>query len=354
MIYHLAQILQKYYGFFNVFNYVSVRAICAFLSSVLLSFLFGRWFIKHSEKNFRSKAREWTPKNHQLKNNTPTMGGLFIILIVLATSLSWNNLSSINVWILLSSIVGFGCIGFFDDLLKIKKDKGISARRKFLLQLLVAFCVVMAWYFLAQPDTRLCIPFFKNFMPQLSWLLIPWAMLTIIGTSNAVNLTDGLDGLAAGSLIFNFSTFSLIAYLAGNAQISKYLYIPYAGSAEISIIGAALVGSLLGFLWYNTHPAEIFMGDVGSLALGAGLAMLGLMARQELLLIISGGIFAIETLSVIIQIFSYKVRKRKFFRMAPIHHHFELLGWKETKITIRFWIISIILCVLALLTLKIR
>ncbi len=186
------------------------------------------------------------------------------------------------------------------------------------------------------------------------WLIVPWAALIIVATSNAVNLTDGLDGLATGPLIFNFSIFSMIAYLAGNVNFARYLYIPYAGSSEITIIGAILVGALLGFLWYNTYPAQIFMGDVGSLALGASLALMGIMARQELLLLISGGIFVLETLSVIIQVASFKLTGKRFFKMAPIHHHFELLGWKEIKITVRFWIISIILCLIAFLTLKIR
>ncbi|MFH1832373.1 MAG: phospho-N-acetylmuramoyl-pentapeptide-transferase [bacterium] len=354
MFYHLAQYLHKQWTFFNLFHYVSVRAMCALLTSIIFAFVFGNWFIRTSSKNFRSKVREWTPSSHQEKNNTPTMGGLFVIMVVFMTSFLWCNLSNLNVWLFLVCFVGFGAIGFVDDWLKIRHHKGIFARTKMLLQVSLATIIALAWYFLSHPDTRLCVPFVKTFMPDLWLLLIPWAVFIIVAMSNAVNLTDGLDGLATGPLIFNFGTFSLIAYLAGHMKFAKYLYIPYAGSAEIVVIGAALVGSLLGFLWYNTHPAQIFMGDVGSLAFGAALALMALMARQELLLLISGGIFVLETVSVILQVLSFRYLGKRLFRMAPIHHHFELLGWKEAKITVRFWIISIILCMIAFLTLKIR
>lgn len=354
MIYSLAHHLQSHYSFFNLFHYVSVRTSGALLSALFFSFLLGNWFIKTSQRNFRAKARPWTPDSHQNKNDTPTMGGLFILMIFLLNTVLWNNLSNPNVWIFILCMVGFGTIGFFDDWFKIKKQKGIAAKTKFFLQCGLATTVATLWYFLAHPDTSLCVPFFKNFQPDLFWLIIPWSAFIIVATSNAVNLTDGLDGLAAGPLIFNFSTFALIAYLAGHHSFARYLYIPFAGSAELAIIGATLIGTLLGFLWYNTHPAQIFMGDVGSLALGAGLALMAIMARQELLLMISGGIFVLETVSVLMQVLSFKLTGKRIFRMAPIHHHFELMGWKETKITVRFWIISIILSVLALLTLKIR
>ncbi|MFH0898183.1 MAG: phospho-N-acetylmuramoyl-pentapeptide-transferase [bacterium] len=354
MIYHLAQYLKSQWSFFNVLHYVSVRAICALLTSLIFSFLFGNWFIRTSQKKFRAQARDLTPQSHQVKNNTPTMGGLFIIMIVLLSTLLWGNLASGNLWIFLLCIVGFGSIGFLDDLLKIRYRRGICARTKFLCQVGLATIVATLWYIFSSPDTRLCIPFFKTVMPDLIWLIIPWAAFVIVATSNAVNLTDGLDGLATGPLICNFSLFAIVAYLAGHVNFARYLYIPYAGSAEIAVIGAILVGALLGFLWYNTYPAQIFMGDVGSLALGAALALMGIMARQELLLIISGGIFALETLSVIIQVASFKLTGKRIFKMAPIHHHFELMGWKEIKITVRFWIISIIVCLIAFLTLKIR
>lgn len=354
MIYHIAQALQAHYSFFNLFHYVTVRAIAALLTSLFLSFLLGNWFIKTSQKFFRSKVREWTPESHQQKNDTPTMGGLFIVSIALCTSLLWNDLTKSSVWIFMFCFISFGLIGFLDDWFKIKNRKGISARIKFWLQAGCSFAAALIWYFVMQPEGSICVPFFKNFNPYFGLFLIPWGAWIITATSNAVNLTDGLDGLATGPLISNFAAFALISYVASHKGFAAYLYIPFAGSPELAVIGGALVGVLLGFLWYNTHPAQIFMGDVGSLALGAGLAMMALMARQELLLIISGGIFVLETVSVIIQVFSFKVFGRRMFRMAPIHHHFELVGWEEPKITVRFWIISIILALFSLLTLKIR
>lgn len=354
MLYHLSIALQDYLSFFNIFRYVSVRVIAALLSSLFLSFLFGSWFIKTSQRNFRSKVREWVPGTHLKKNNTPTMGGLLILMIFIINTFLWCNLKKVNVWLFILCLAGFGLIGFLDDFKKIKFNKGISAKFKFCFQVLIALIVVGLWYFLVSPSTVLCIPFFKNFTPHLGWLLIPWGAFIIVATSNAVNLTDGLDGLAAGPLIFNYSTFSVIAYLAGHKYFAGYLYIPFTNTAELTVIGATLVGALLGFLWYNAYPAQIFMGDVGSLALGSGLALMALMVRQELLLIIAGGIFVIETLSVIVQVFSFKVFGKRVFRMAPIHHHFELLGWNEAKITIRFWIVSIVLSLITLLTLKIR
>ncbi len=354
MLYHLTQLLQTKYTFFNLFHYVSVRVIAALLTSIIFMFLFGDWFIKTSQKNFKSKVREWIPKTHLIKNNTPTMGGLFIIMAFVVNMLLWCNLTKIQNWIFLFCILSFGFIGFLDDWYKIKKDKGISAKLKFSLQIIAASIVTISWFFLTKPSTTLCVPFFKNFNPDLGYFLIPWAIFIIIGTSNAVNLTDGLDGLAAGPLMFNFTTFSVIAYLTGHKFFAQYLFLPSTGTYELPILGATLVGTLLGFLWYNTYPAQIFMGDVGSLAMGASLALMALMTRQELLLPIAGGIFVLETFSVIIQVFSFKVFGKRMFKMAPIHHHYELQGWNEAKITIRFWIISIILSLLTLLTLKIR
>jgi phospho-N-acetylmuramoyl-pentapeptide-transferase len=354
MIYHIAHHLQSSISFFNVFHYVSVRVMGALLTSLFFSFLLGNRFIALCQRNFRSNVRDWTPETHQTKNNTPTMGGLFILFIFTLNSLLWNNLLNINVWIFLICMLGFGAIGFLDDWYKIKYKKGISAKLKFRLQVSFAFAIAAAWYFLTAPDTRICIPFFKNFMPALGILLIAWAAFIMIGTSNAVNLTDGLDGLATGPLITNFTAFGIVTYLAGHKKFADYLFIPFTGSTEMTILAASLIGALLGFLWYNSYPAQIFMGDVGSLPLGAGLALLALMARQELLLIICGGIFVAETVSVILQVFTYKIWRKRIFKMAPLHHHFELLGWPEAKITVRFWIISIILSITALLTLKIR
>ncbi len=282
------------------------------------------------------------------------MGGLFILFVCLTSNLIWCDWTDKRVWFFWLCCTCFGVIGFLDDWSKILGKKGISAKKKFYMQIMSATIISALWYFFVNPDTTLCVPFLKNLHPALGFLIIPWATGIMIATSNAVNLTDGLDGLATGPLLCNFATFSIIAYLAGHAKFASYLFIPYAGTAELAIIGGAMIGALLGFLWYNAHPAQIFMGDVGSLPLGAGLALIAIMARQELLLLISGGIFLMETVSVILQVLSFKFLGRRIFRMAPIHHHFELLGWQETKIVIRFWIISIILTLCTLLTLKIR
>ncbi|KKP24214.1 MAG: Phospho-N-acetylmuramoyl-pentapeptide-transferase [candidate division TM6 bacterium GW2011_GWF2_28_16] len=354
MIYHLSLLLMSKYSFFNLFRYVSVRVIAALLTAIIFSFLFGDWFIDASKRKFKSKVREWVPDSHLTKNDTPTMGGLFILMIYVINLLLWCDLTSAITWIFSLGMLGFGLIGFLDDWAKIKKNKGISAKLKSRLQILIALAFSLAWYFFLKPDTHLCVPFFKNFNPDLGLFIIPWAVFVIVGTSNAVNLTDGLDGLAAGPLMFNFSTFAVIAYLAGHKFFAQYLYIPYVGSADLVILIATLVGALLGFLWYNTYPAQIFMGDVGALSMGAALAFVALITRQELLLLIAGGIFVLETVSVIIQVFSFKLTGKRLFKMAPIHHHYELMGWNEAKITVRFWIISIILSLLTLLTLKIR
>jgi phospho-N-acetylmuramoyl-pentapeptide-transferase len=354
MFYYLASYFKNYASFFNVVHYVSFRVMASLLTALFLSFLIGPWFIAQSHKWFRSKVREYTPESHQAKNYTPTMGGLFILLTSFITIFLWGNLERPEIWIFLLCLAGFGLIGLWDDLKKIWYRKGISERNKFCGQLIVSFIVVCLWIWLVNPPTIVCVPFFKTINPDLGLFLIPWAIFILIGASNAVNLTDGLDGLAIGSLLLNFATFSVIAYVAGHYAFAHYLHIPFTQTAEIAVIGSTLVGASLGFLWYNTYPAQIFMGDVGSLALGAGLALMALMTRQELLLVLSGGLFVVETLSVMAQVLSFKLRGKRVFKMAPIHHHFELMGWPEAKITIRFGIISVILCLVALMTLKIR
>ncbi len=353
MLFHVSNYLQHLISALNVVHYVSFRAMAALLTSLLFSFIFGQRFIAASRRLFRSKVRKWTPASHQAKNDMPTMGGIFILMVVIINSLLWCNWLKLEVWIFLGCLVGFGLIGFWDDWQKIKNQSGISARKKFSLQVLVA-AVTVFLLILNGLQTYISFPFFKWLNPELGWLFIIWGVLVLVGCSNAVNLTDGLDGLAINSLIPNFATFSLLCYLAGNYLVTGYLHIPFAGSSEIAIIGATLVGASLGFLWYNTYPAQIFMGDVGSLALGSGLALMALICKQELLLLISGGLFVIEALSVILQVFSYKLLGKRIFKMAPIHHHFELLGWQESKITVRFGIISLVLCIIALITIKIR
>lgn len=353
MIYHVSLWIKPVISWLNVIHYVSFRAITALLSSLFCSLIFGRWFIHTSRRYFRSQARQWTPDRHQEKNNMPTMGGIFIISVVVINTLLWCNLAHPTIWIFLATFVSFGTIGLIDDLQKIHKKHGISASTKFFLQVSVAGSAALA-LLLSGFSTQLCVPFIKWFRPDIGWWYVPWIIFLLVGCSNAVNLTDGLDGLAINSLIPNFATFSALCYVAGHYKIAHYLHIPFAASAEVTIVGATLVGASLGFLWYNTYPAHIFMGDVGSLSLGAGLALLAIICKQELLLALSGGLFVVETLSVIVQVLSYKIYGKKIFRMAPIHHHFELLGWQESQITVRFGIVSLVLCLLALITIKIR
>ena len=354
MIYHLSIYLKDFNNVFNVFHYVTFRVMASLLNSLLISLFLGHLFLKKNNNTFNSKVRAWVPNNHQLKNNIPTMGGLFIITSIILNCLLWCKLTKPEVWVFLICLIGFGIIGGIDDWLKIKYSEGMTAKTKFLLQWAIALVVVIIWLYFQAPLTTLSFPFFKNLNINLSWFFIPWVMFVIVATSNAVNLTDGLDGLAISSLISNFATFSIICYLAGHKALSAYLHIPFADTAELAILGAILIGTSLGFLWYNAHPAEIFMGDIGALSLGAVLGLIAIMSKQELLLIISGGLFVFETLSVIIQIFTLKTFNRKVFKMTPIHHHFEMIGWPESKITIRFGIISLILSLLALMTLKLR
>lgn len=354
MIFHLAMALKAHWSVLNVIHYVSVRSILALLSTLFFSLMGGNWFINKSKKLFRSQVREYTPERHQEKNNLPTMGGIFIVAIVVLNILLWTNLTNPQVWTMFICLLLFGFIGGWDDWLKIRYKRGLSAKLKFILQILAGIVVVLIWLSTAQSYWGISIPFFKDTWIYLGYLFIPWAVYMIVGFSNAVNLTDGLDGLAIGSLIPNFTTFAFICYVAGHAKIAAYLHIPFAATSEIAVIGTILVGASIGFLWYNAYPAQIFMGDVGSLSLGAALALMSLMAKQELLLLVAGGLFVFETVSVILQIFSYRVYKKKLFKMAPIHHHFELIGWPEAKITTRFGIVTFILCLLALITLKLR
>lgn len=354
MLFHAAQYFKYYWSVLNVVHYVSFRALAGLLSTLFFSFVFGGTFIRFSERFFRSKSREWVPERHREKDNLPTMGGLFILSLVALNVFLWSDLTKPIVWVMLSSLIGFGAIGAWDDWIKIKYHRGVSASVKLTCQLLVALLVATSLFWAVGWSHTVTVPFLKNIQPELGLFFIPWAIFILVGVSNAVNLTDGLDGLAIGSLMPNFLVFSILCYLAGNVQWAHYLKIPYSGSAELAIIGAILMGASLGFLWYNTYPAQIFMGDAGALALGAGLAFMVLACTQELLLVISGGVFVAETVSVMVQVVSFKLFGRRVFKMAPLHHHFELLGWQEAKITARFAIISLILCLMALITIKIR
>lgn len=353
MLYYLSMHLKSTSSFWNVLHYVSFRSMAALLTSLFVSFVCGEWFIGMSKRLFRAKAREWTPERHKAKDDMPTMGGAFILMVVLFTTFLWAPVGHYEVYLMVFCLLGFGAIGGWDDWLKITKRKGISAQSKFVLQCVVASVIALLLMWNGFPTT-ISFPFLKSLNPNIGLFFVFWALFLMIGTSNAVNLTDGLDGLAIGSLIPNFATFSLLCYLSGHQAIASYLHIPFTGTSELAVVGAALVGASIGFLWYNTYPAQIFMGDIGSLALGGSLALMAIMAKQELLLAIAGGLFVVEALSVMMQVYSYKFRGKRIFKMAPIHHHFELLGWQESKITVRFGIISLILCLLALMTLKIR
>jgi phospho-N-acetylmuramoyl-pentapeptide-transferase len=354
MLYHLSLVLKPYLSGINVLHYISVRALGALLTSLGLSLLLGGHFITIARRKFASQPRENTPASHQSKQNLPTMGGIFILGNILVSMLVWGNLTSARLWLCLLALIGFGLIGLLDDWNKLKRRRGISSRMKFGLQLAVSAAVALLWIWGMAPSTELFFPFFKNLHPDLGYLFVAWVVFVLVASSNAVNLTDGLDGLALGSLISNFGVFAIISYLAGHVKLAAYLQIPFAGTGELVVLSGALLGSSLGFLWYNSYPAQIFMGDVGSLALGGVLGLIALMTKQELLFIIAGGLFVLETVSVIIQVLVYRIWKRRVFKMAPIHHHFELLGWPESKITVRFAIISVVLGLLALITLKLR
>jgi len=350
--------LTEHWIAFNVFKYITFRTLGGLISAMVLYFLLGGIQIRLLRKNQLGQAiRPEGPSHHQVKAGTPTMGGILIFLCVFVSTLLWMDFSSVPVWTALGLYTAFAMIGFWDDVRKVlsRSHLGLKGRTKLLLQTAVAAVAVIAFYRLFPADTQLSLPFFKNIRPDLGSLYIPFAVFVIVGTSNAVNLTDGLDGLATGPSILAFITYGLFAYLSGHSKIAQYLQIPYIpGSGELAILGGIVAGALIGFLWFNTYPAEIFMGDVGSLPVGAVLAFLAIVTKNELLLIFIGGVFVLEAVSVMTQVVSFRFLGRRVFQMAPIHHHFELKGWKEPKVIVRFWILSLLLCLLALSTLKLR
>lgn len=358
MLYHLLYPLAADIRLFNVFKYLTFRAIYAVITALVVSFILGPWMIRKLEAlQARQVIRTDGPESHLKKSGTPTMGGVLILSAIVIPTLLWADLTNVYIWTTLFIIVGYGLIGFTDDYKKVveKNPKGLSPRQKMFWQLLIAGAAVVFLVFGSGMSTEIYFPFFKKLHPDLSYLYIPFAVLVIVGASNAVNLTDGLDGLAIGPVAINAATYLLFAYIAGNARLSGYLQIPYVpGAGELAVLCGAMVGAGIGFLWYNAYPAEVFMGDVGSLSLGGGLGILAVITKQEILLVIVGGIFVIEALSVIFQVGSYKYRGKRIFRMAPIHHHFELKGVAEPKIIVRFWIITIILALVAISTLKLR
>ena len=347
------------FSFLNIFRYITFRTIYGGLTAFLICLLLGPFIIrKLSQLQIGQIIQTDGPQSHMGKQGTPTMGGILILFSVFMTTVIWGNLSNHYVNILLLTLILFGFIGFIDDyLMQIKKrNMGFTARGKFLIQVL--FGLIIGWLIYKCPDfnSRLTLPFFKNVSPDLGIWYIPFACLVIVATSNAVNLTDGLDGLAIGPYIIASVTYMLFAYVTGHIQIAEYLHLRHIASAgEIAVICGTLAGAGLGFLWFNAHPAQIFMGDSGSIPLGGILGTIAIITKQEILLVIVGGLFVIEALSVIIQVSYFKLTKgKRIFRMAPLHHHFELKGWHESKVIVRFWIISITLALLSLSTLKIR
>lgn len=356
MIYHLLYPLHTTHIVFNVLKYISFRAIGATLTALLITFILGPWLIKKlKELQGAVRVREDVPVRHRVKEGTPTMGGCLIVISILGATLLWSTWTNAYVWLVLGVTISLALVGFVDDYKKIKRGKGISAKIKIIYQTTLALAVAFILITLLGLDSRLTLPFFKNLRPDLGFFYVPLILIIIVGTSNAVNLTDGLDGLAIGPVMITAATFALVTYLSGHKQFATYLQIPYtSGCGELSIFCGAIVGAGLGFLWFNAYPAQIFMGDVGSLSLGGALAMVAIIAKHEIVLAIVGGIFVIEAFSVIIQVAVFQTRRKRVFKMAPLHHHFELLGWPEPKIIVRFWIVTIILSLLAISTLKLR
>jgi phospho-N-acetylmuramoyl-pentapeptide-transferase len=360
MLRHVAAWLSDYYSGFHVFQYLTLRAILAALTALAISLLVGprmiRWL---AEYQVGQRVRSDGPQTHLSKAGTPTMGGALILAAIVAATLLWADLANRFVWVVLLVTIAFGLIGFWDDYLKlvVGNSRGLIARYKYFWQSFAGLGAALVLYVTAQSpaDTTLYVPFFKHFVVPLGVLFIPLTYFVIVGSSNAVNLTDGLDGLAIMPSVLVAGALGVFAYASGNVVFSNYLGIPYiAGAGEVLVICSAIFGAGLGFLWFNTYPAQVFMGDIGALALGAALGVIAVVVRQEIVLFIMGGVFVMETVSVILQVGSFKLRGKRIFKMAPIHHHFELKGWAEPKVIVRFWIITVILVLLGLATLKLR
>ncbi len=360
MLYHLLYPLRDAFFGFNVFRYITFRSAGAVLTALIASFLLAPSMIAWLRRlKVGQQVRDDGPKTHLSKQGTPTMGGLLIIAALVSSVLLWSDLTNKYVWVVLFATLAFGGIGFWDDYLKVvkKRSTGLRAYQKFGLQVAASLAVGIFLYKFSGDHTAtyLSVPFMKGFLLDLGWFYIPFVAVVLVGSSNAVNLTDGLDGLAIGLVGIAATANAVIVYLGGNKIIADYLKILYiSGSGELVIFCGAMVGASLGFLWYNTHPAEVFMGDVGSLSLGGALGTLAVVTKHELILIVVGGIFVMETVSVAMQVASYKLTGKRIFRMAPIHHHFEQIGWPESKVIVRFWIIGIILALISIGSLKLR
>ncbi len=360
MLYSLAEYLTQFHSGFNVFQYLTMRSILGVLTALLIALIVGPRMIRYlSSYNIGQSVRDDGPESHFSKAGTPTMGGALILVAIVVSTVLWSDLSSRFVWVVLFVTVGFGAIGWVDDYKKIVygNSKGLSARSKYIWQSIIGLTTALALFHTAEYpiETQLIIPFIKNIIIDLGWLYVALTYFVIVGSSNAVNLTDGLDGLAILPTVLVGGALGVFAYLTGNFNFSSYLGIPYVpGVGEMVVFCGAIVGSGLGFLWFNTYPAQVFMGDVGALALGAALGAIAVIVRQELVLFIMGGIFVVETVSVVLQVASFKLTGRRIFRMAPLHHHYELKGWPEPRIIVRFWIITVVLVLIGLASLKIR
>jgi phospho-N-acetylmuramoyl-pentapeptide-transferase len=361
MLYHLLFPLHEQFAVFNVFRYITFRAAGAVLTALILSLVLGPWFVSALRRlSIGQSIRDEGPEHHQVKAGTPTMGGLLILFSLLVPTMLWADLTNPLVWVAVVLTTAFGAIGFADDWMKLhrKHNQGLSSKAKFLLTALVG--AIGAATILNLPEAHgfeptVALPFIKTAIFDIGWLYIPFVAVVLVGSSHAVNLTDGLDGLAIGATIIAAATYGIFTYIAGNAVVAGYLQVPFVRDAgEVAIFCSALVGASLGFLWFNAHPAEVFMGDVGSLAIGGAIGTVAVLSKQEVVLVLVGGLFVLEALSVIIQVASFKLTGKRVFRMAPLHHHFELSGWSEPKIIVRFWIVAILFSLLSLSTLKLR
>ncbi len=368
--------LFQVYSPFRVFQYGTFRTGMASFTALAISLLLGPWLIRRLLRfQIGQHIREEGPQSHQKKAGTPTMGGLLIVTAIVIPTLLWSNLREPAVWVALLGVVSFGAIGFWDDMTKVrnKRNLGLTVRRKLAAEIFAALLVgfaLLGMHARGTYSTSMNVPFFKNFKPDLlidAWLASPWTyplaflfffaflLLVLVGASNAVNLTDGLDGLAIGLMIIAAGAMTVLSYLSGHADFARYLELARTpGAAELTIFCSSMTGASLGFLWYNAHPAEVFMGDVGSLALGGGLGVVAVLLKQEILLLFIGGVYVVEALSVILQVGSFKMRGKRIFKMAPLHHHFEQIGWEESKVIARFWIAGLVLALFALTTLKLR
>jgi len=360
MLLYLADFLSRYYSGFHVFQYLTLRAILGVLTALILSFVLGPVLIRHlTFHQIGQFVRDDGPQTHLVKAGTPTMGGTLIVSVLVVTTLLWADLDNHFVWIVLAVTVAFGLIGFVDDYKKLKygNARGLSVRAKYGWQSLAGLAAGAALYLSASTaaETTLFVPFFKEVALPMGAFFVFWTYVVIVGSSNAVNLTDGLDGLAIMPCVLVAAALAVFAYATGNVKFATYLGIPYVpGVGEVAIFCSVIAGAGLGFLWFNTYPAQVFMGDVGALALGAALGVVAVTVRQELVLVVMGGVFVAETISVMLQVGYFKLTRRRIFKMAPLHHHFELKGWPEPKIIVRFWIITVILVLVGLSTLKVR